>query len=333
MENNRVAHCRSLLDKKLITDHQFERISAYRDRRIFSVRTELKAMLYLAVLLFTSGIGVLIYENIDTIGHLSVLGLLILVAGICFLFSFKNASGFARRAIAFEHPVYDYLVLAGVSLSCIFIAYLQFQYNSFGTQYGLATIIPTSISFFCAYYFDNKSSLSIGITGLVAYIGLTVSPQSLLKQDFYESAILSSSAILLGCGLVVWTFVASKWEFKKHFNFVYLNFALHLISLALLSRLFQENGLWYVIPLIGSSYYFYNASYKTASFALFAFTVLYAFVGFTVFAVRIIDDLGLLNDIFEGILTVSPIYFIALIVLFVKLIQNFNKKVAHDRIS
>jgi hypothetical protein len=80
-------------------------------------------------------------------------------------------------------------------LTCIFIGYLQFQYTTFGTHYGLATLIPTVIGLFCAYYFDNKSILSIAITGLAAYIGLSVSPQSLINNDFHETATLSYSAI------------------------------------------------------------------------------------------------------------------------------------------
>jgi hypothetical protein len=80
-----------------------------------------------------------------------------------------------------------------------FVGYLQFQYAVFGTQYGL-TIFPTAIAFFCAYYFDNKSVLSIATTGLAAYIGLSVSPQTLLHNDFYENNTLSyliSLSILL----------------------------------------------------------------------------------------------------------------------------------------
>jgi hypothetical protein len=114
---------------------------------------------------------------------------------VCYYFSFKNSSGFRREETSLK-PIYDYLILAAILLTCIFIGYLQFQYTTFGTHYGLATLIPTAIGlFFCAYYFDNKSILSIAITGLAAYIGLSVSPQSLINNDFHETATLSYSAI------------------------------------------------------------------------------------------------------------------------------------------
>ena len=103
-------------------------------------------------------------------------------------------------------------------LTCIFIGYLQFQHTAFGTHYGLATLIPTAIGLFCAYYFDNKSILSIAITGLAAYIGLSVSPQALLNNDFYETTALSYSAIALGAVLVLWSIYSTQIAMKNPFH-------------------------------------------------------------------------------------------------------------------
>ena len=74
----------SLFEKNLITEEQFKQITAHRNLNIFSLYSELKLFLYLSVLLFTSGIGILIYQNIDTIGHIAILSLLLIVTAICF---------------------------------------------------------------------------------------------------------------------------------------------------------------------------------------------------------------------------------------------------------
>jgi hypothetical protein len=76
----------------------------------FSLHTELKLFLYLSVLLFTSGIGILIYENIDSINHIAILSLLLLVTVICFYFSFKMHPDF-KSSNQFENPLFDYLIL------------------------------------------------------------------------------------------------------------------------------------------------------------------------------------------------------------------------------
>ncbi|MEO8255629.1 MAG: DUF2157 domain-containing protein, partial [Flavobacterium sp.] len=186
---------KALLEKNLITENQYQEITSYRNLNIFSLNAELKLFLYLSILLFTSGIGVLIYNNIDSIGHIAILSLLLIVIGVCFYFCFKNSKGFSKSETTFEHPVLEYLVLAANILTCIFIGYLQFQYQPFGTHYGLATLIPTVVSFFCAYYFDNKSVLTIAITGLAAYVGLSVSPQDLVNNiNFHQDQTLSYSA-------------------------------------------------------------------------------------------------------------------------------------------
>jgi hypothetical protein len=93
-----------LFEKNLINKEQMDQIAAYRDLNVFSLHTELKLFLYLSVLLFTSGIGILIYENIDSIGHIAILSLLLIVTVICFYFSFKNATGFQKQQTILRTP-------------------------------------------------------------------------------------------------------------------------------------------------------------------------------------------------------------------------------------
>ena len=321
----------TLFGKNQITDEQFQEIRAYRGLNLFSVHNELKFLLYLSMLMFTTGIGILIYQNIDSIGHTAILGLLLLVTGICFYFCFKNASGFKKEETAFANPLHDYLVLTAVLLSCTFMGYLQFQYQAFGTHYGLATLIPTLISFFCAYYFDNKSVLSIAITGLAAYVGLSVSPQALLNNETYATTSLSYSGILLGIALVLWTIYAARIDLKKHFNFIYLTFSLHLISVACISNLFDDYWFVFILLLAISSFYFYRISYQISAISIFVFTFLYAYIGLNILFFKILDAIGF-DSFFDSLVFVSPFYFILSIVLFIKLIKNFNKKTSDDTI-
>jgi hypothetical protein len=323
---------KSLLDKNLITENQYQEISAYRNLNIFSLNAELKLFLYLSVLLFTSGIGILIYNNIDSIGHIAILSLLLIVIGICFYYCFKNSKGFQKPETTFEHPVVEYLALAGSILTCIFIGYLQFQYQPFGTNYRFATLIPTIVSFFCAYYFDNKSILTIATTGLAAFVGLSVTPQDLLNNsNFYQDQTLSYSAIVLGVLLILWTIYSSKIQLKTHFNIIYLTFALHIISIATISSLFDyfEYGIWFLflIVLAASTYYFYKISYELKAISLYVFMIIYAYIGINIFLIRILDRINF-SDVWELLILILPIYFIGSIIMFIKLIKKFNKEIA-----
>lgn len=323
---------KSLLEKELITPEQSDQVQAYRNRNLFSLHTELKLFLYASVLLFTSGIGILIYQNINSIGHIAILAILLLITVFCFYFSFKNAIGFKKQQTQFENPIFDYLILAAVLLSCIFVGYLQFQYTVFGTHYGLATVVPTAIAFFCAYYFDNKSILSIAITGLAAYIGLSVSPQSLLHNDFNENNTLSYSAISLGISLVIWTIYSSNNDLKKHFSLVFLTFALHIISIACINNLFDNYWGFFLVILLGSCYYFYRSSYLIKSVSLFVFTLIYAYISISIILFKFLALINFDSEAMIFFFFLITFYFTGSIIYFIRLIKQFNKKASHDTI-
>ncbi|WP_426485572.1 DUF2157 domain-containing protein [Flavobacterium sp. 2] len=321
----------SLRDKNLITENQHTEITAYRNLGIFSLNAELKLFLYLSVLLFTSGIGILIYENIDTIGHIAILSILLIVIVVCFYYCFKNAKGFQKSETGFEHPVLEYLVLAANILTCIFIGYLQFQYKPFGEHYGLATLIPTIVSFFCAYYFDNKSVLTIAITGLAAYIGLSVTPQDIFNDsnNLYASQNLSYSAVMLGVLLILWTIYSRRISLKTHFSLIFLTFALHIISIASISNLTSYdtlNWMLFAIVLVSSTFYFYKASYENKAMSLYVFMIVYGYIGGNIILFRIFENVDF-SDIWELFVFLLPAYFICSIVLFIKLIKKFNKEI------
>lgn len=321
----------NLFEKGLITENQFEEVKAYRSLNIFSLNAELKLFLYLSVLLFTSGVGILIYENIDTIGHIAILSLLLIVIVVCFYYCFKNAKGFQKAETTFEHPVLEYLVLLANILTCIFIGYLQFQYKPFGDHYGLATLVPTIVSFFCAYYFDNKSVLTIAVTGLAAYVGLSVTPQDLLSNnDFYASESLSYSAVILGVLLMLWTIYSNRISLKTHFSLIFLTFALHIISIAAISNLLHHNSIIWIIftgILAISTVYFYKVSYELKAMSLYVFMIIYAYIGGNIVLFRIFENVDF-SDIWELFIFLLPAYFIASIVMFIKLIKNFHKEIA-----
>jgi len=321
-----------LFEKGLITHNQLEEVKTYRNLNIFSLNAELKLFLYLSVLLFTSGIGVLIYENIDTIGHIAILSLLLIVIAVCFFYCFKHSKGFQKAETTFEHPVLEYLVLAGNILTCIFIGYLQFQYKPFGEHYGLATLVPTVVSFFCAYYFDNRSVLTIAITGLAAYVGLSVTPQDIFNDsnNLYASQSLSYSAVMLGVLLILWTIYSSRISLKTHFGLVFLTFALHIVSIATISNLTGYDTLTWVIfalVLAGSTYYFYKVSYQYKAMSLYVFMIVYAYIGGNIVLFRVFENVDFSN-IWELLVFLMPAYFVGSIVMFIKLIKKFHKEIA-----
>lgn len=310
-----------LHERKMLSDSQMESIKKYDDLGIFSLHNELRFLLYLSVLVFTTGVGIIIYKNIDSIGHIALLGILLVLTGTGFYFCFKKAKGFDKDAVLFENPVYDYIVLLCTILSCIFIGYLQVQYKVFG--FGLSSLACSAVGFFCGYYFDNKSALSIGITGLATFIGITVTPKTLLENEIYSNPSLSYYGLALGIVIILWTEYSNRIALKKHFGLVFLSFAQHLIGICCIAGLLEPYWPVFAILLAATSYYFYKSSYEIQSTFVFVFTLLYGYIGFNILLFKFIDSIDISQ--FEVLIILAPLYFIGSIIGFVKLIQHFNK--------
>jgi hypothetical protein len=95
-----------LQENGFMTNKQLGDIEEYQKLNIFSLHTELRFLLYLSVLLFTSGIGILIYQNIDFIGHDAIIICLFLLITVSLYFCFKKAKGFHKEEVVFDNPIY-----------------------------------------------------------------------------------------------------------------------------------------------------------------------------------------------------------------------------------
>lgn len=325
MEKGSGTFTEELYKRKLLSDSQLQSIKKYRGLGIFSIHNELRFLLYLAVLLFTSGVGIIIYKNIDSIGHIAILSALFVLTGIGFYFCFKKAKGYDKDEVLFESPVYDYIVLLCTILSCIFIGYLQVQYKVFG--FGLSSLVCSAVAFFAAYYFDNKSALSIAITGLATFIGITVTPKTLLENEIYNNPLLSYYGLVLGIVIILWTEYSNRISLKKHFSLVFLVFAQHLIGICCIAGLLEPYWFIFAVLAAAATYYFYKTSHEINSTFVFVFMLVYGYVGFNILLFKFIDCFDL-YELTSLLIILAPVYFIGSIYGFIKLIQHFNKEKA-----
>jgi hypothetical protein len=251
-----------LFEKGLLRKEQQINIKNYLALGIFSVRNELLFLMYLSVLLFTSGVGVLIYNNINTIGHSILLTLLLALIVGCYYFCFKKSKGFTTHDVDFDNPIYNYLVLLATILSCTFMGYLQYQYHVFGNEFEISILISAFIALGTAYYFNNKSALSIGLTALTASIGITLTPQTLIDNDVYWNQNLSYYGLILGLTIVIWAIHSQKIKLKTHFDLILVTFALHLVTICSIAGLLNEYWFVFIFVLAGSTFYFYMKSFQ-----------------------------------------------------------------------
>jgi len=260
------------------------RISTFKrlhtEDRLFSLYWELRLLLYLGVLLLTTGLGILVYKHIDTIGHQAVLAFIAAVTLASFFYCVRKIPPFNWDKTTVADPLFDYAVLLGCLSLLIFIGYIQYEYDVFGDHYGLATFLPMVVLFCAAYYFDHLGALSLAITNLAAWAGIAVTPLQILRGGNFGDTRLIIIGMLLGCVLLTFGHLSSIRRLKGHFELTYSNFGLHLFFIAALAGLFKFDGIyliWFAV-LMGIAWYLGSRAFGRRSFYFIVVIVLYAYI-------------------------------------------------------
>src|SRR5258706_3541688 len=264
---------RELLEKGLITQEQFQKIEPIVSGKIVSVFYELRTILYLGVMLFTTGAGILIYQNIGSIGHIiSIIALTIFML-VCFWYIFKHEVGYSHGPIQSPTPYYDYVLLLGCLLFISIQGYLQFQYGALEDNLGWSTLITAILFFYLAYRFDHVGVLSLAITALASFWSISVSPQKWYSGEFFFGSNLYNTAIIFSIVVGGIAFFLDKRGIKKHFTFTYLNFCMLIFFIGAVAGMFYQYWFMYVLLIYaGCAFSFYMARWRRSFlFLLYAF--------------------------------------------------------------
>lgn len=239
----------NLQEKGIISPEQSNAISEYEKTKPFSLHYELRTLLYLGITLLTGGLGVLIYQNLDTIGHEIIVALIAITTLACFGFAFWKREPFTWLEINNPHHFSDFVLLLGCTSFLILEGYLQFQYDLFGLKYGLVTFIPAILFFFSAYLFDHRGVLSMAITAFASWVGVNIAPFSVLEKNGFSAPNFLVTAIVLGIVLSGLGLISEYKNLKKHFSFTYLLLGSNLTLIAALTGMFSHPN-WFIYALI-----------------------------------------------------------------------------------
>lgn len=319
-----------LQEEGLIAEASLQKVKQKAGSRFLSVHWELKTFLYLGILLLTGGLGILIYKNIDTIGHQVILAAIGLLCAGCFFYCERKKLPFAITRVPAPNSFFDYILLLGCLTLITFITYLQVQYTSFGNAYGLATFIPMIILLFCAYYFDHLGVLSMAITNLAAWMGIAVTPLNILSENDFANAEIIFSGLLSGIALTSFAWFSKKRNIKAHFGFTYTNFGLNIFFIASLAGMFHFDdyyALW-LLPLAAAALYFYKSALGTRSFYFILMLTIYGYIGASYALIRLVFSV----QHFESIYLVM-MYLIGSAAGVIVFLSRMNKKLKlNDRL-
>ena len=291
---------------------------------LISVHWELKIIFYLGVSLLTTGLGIIVYKNIDTIGHQAIVAFIALLSASSFFYCYKTKAPFSFQKVEAPNQIFDYALLLGCLSFVSLIAYLQFEYTFFGNRFGLASFIPLLVLFFSAYYFDHLGILSLAITNLAAWAGITVTPTRILKDNDFNSDSIIYTGILLGILLVVASIASKKLKVKAHFEFTYSNFGTHVLFISCLAAMFNFEKtylLWFLL-LLGICAFYYIKALSEKSFYYMLLLTFYGYIGLSYVVIRLMFSLG--DDI--GSIYLAFLYFIASALGMIAFLISMNKK-------
>jgi hypothetical protein len=263
----------------VLTEEEAARLGRVARGGLVSVRGELRAALYLGVLLLVSGVGLLLKENVDRIGPSAIAGAVGLAAGLCLAWAWRKAAAPSWGEAPSTHAAFDYVLLLGALLAAADLAWVEAQTRLLGPAWPLHLLVVALFYGALAYRFDSRMLLSLALASFAAWRGLalSVAHASLGAGDVARLRweALATGALFAGVGVA--TARAGK---KAHFEDVWVNAGVLLVFGGLLSGVFTVPG-WpgWLAALLVVATAAASAAYRWKRTLPFAQAVLAAYLG------------------------------------------------------
>jgi hypothetical protein len=280
----------------------------------FSLFLELNILLYAGVLTFVAGLGWTVTTWSQQIGDVVVLAVLSAILGACFWYCFSRAPVWSAAETTAPSSILDYVLYLGSLVWCIELAYLENRLHVLSGQGDLYLLATTFFFFFLAYRFDNRFVLSLALSSLAGWFGLTISHWPSHQDAAYRQYALLY-CVLVGVGGML----LQRRGLKAHFFGTYLNIVANVLFWALLSGVFdrQAYGLWFLALLIacGASLAW---GLTRRQFAFVAYAAVYGYIGVSSMLLRSVTD-----D--TAVLSYFVVTAIAMLVLLVQIARRFGR--------
>lgn len=274
---------KDLFEKGFISTEQYEKIDLVTSGKVVSIFYELHGLLYLGVLLFTGGIGVLVYQNIGDLGHLVSIGLLVVLTVGCFIYIFRKGPAYSNSEVSGPTLYFSYVVLLASLLFISIQGYLQFQFGILTENLEYSTLVTAFFFFFIAYRFDHLGVLSLAITALASFWSISISPQKWYSDEFFSGPHLYNTAIVFSTALAAIAIFLNKKRIKQHFTFTYLNFCVLIFLTGATAGMFVDEGRFglYALLIFGGCAFAYFAARQQQSFLFLLYAFIAGFIGTT----------------------------------------------------
>jgi hypothetical protein len=269
-----------------ISPEQYSYLASLCRREPSSVFLELNLLLYAGVLAFVAGLGWTVTTWSQQLGDVLVLSVLSIILVACFWYCISRASAWSPAETTSPTAAFDYVLYLGCLVWCVELAYVEKRFQLLSGQWDLYLLATAIFFFFLAYRFDNRFVLSLALSSLAGWFGLTISHWPSHQDAAYRQyAVLYSLLVGLGGAIL------QRRGLKPHFFGTYLNIAANVLFWALLSGVFNREGYWIwflaLILVCGASLAW---GLTRRQFAFIAYSAVYGYVGVSSILIRGIND-------------------------------------------
>ena len=166
----------------------------------FSLFLELNILLYAGVLAFVAGLGWTVSTWSQQLGDVLVLTILSAMLAACFWYCFSRAPAWSPAETPSPSLVFDYVLYLGSLIWSVELAYLENRFHLLSGQWDLYLLATAGLFFFLAYRFDNRFVLSLALSSLAGWFGLTISHWPSHQDAAYRQYAILYSLMVGGAG-------------------------------------------------------------------------------------------------------------------------------------
>jgi Predicted membrane protein (DUF2157) len=302
-------------ERGVISPEQHARLAGLSRGEPFSLFLELNILLYAGILSFVAGLGWTVSTWSHQLGDVLVLTVLSLMLAASFWYCFSRAPAWSPGETSSPSLIFDYVLYLGSLIWSVELAYLEERFHILAGQWDLYLLATAALFFFLAYRFDNRFVLSLALSSLAGWYGLTISRWPSNQDAAYRQYAVLYSLTVAGAGVAL-----ERRGLKPHFFGTYLNIAANVLFWALLSGVFNRQGyaLWF-LALLAACAGSLGWGLARRQFSFVAYAAVYGYVGVSSILIRNITAE-------TPVLSYFVVTGIAMLVLLVLIARRFGRE-------
>src|SRR5713101_5193164 len=233
----------------------------------------------------------------------------------CFWYCYSRAPAWSPGETPPPGLVFDYVLYLGSLIWSVELAYLETRFHLLSGQWDLYLLATAGLFFFLAYRFDNRFVLSLALSSLAGWFGLTISHWPSHQDAAYRQYAILYSLMVSGAGATL-----QRRGLKPHFFGTYLNIAANVLFWALLSGVFNRQGYFvWLLCLLAACGASLAWGLARRQFSFVAYAAVYGYVGVSAVLIRNLND---------GTAVLSYFVFtgVAMLVMLVQIARRFGRE-------